>query len=64
MNNKVIILLLLVVGLFVFTINIPCGCNESFYNGPGTGKSFGFYNHPKPKCLEKNNCFRGSYVKY
>ena len=34
MNNKVIILLLLVVGLFVFTINIPCGCNESFYNGP------------------------------
>ena len=49
---------------FLVTINLPCGCNnESFYNGPGTGKSFGFYHKPE-KCCTKKNCFRGSYVRY
>ena len=63
--KTIYILILLIVVAFLFTINIPCGCNsESFYNGPGTGKSFGFYNHPRPKCLAENNCFRGSYVQY
>ena len=59
------ILIILIIAAFLLTINLPCGCgSESFYNGPGTGKSFGFYNHPKQKCLSSNNCFRGSYVRY
>lgn len=58
------ILLILIFIAFLVTINLPCGCNsESFYNGPGTGKSFGVYNKPE-KCNIKNNCFRGSYVRY
>ncbi len=62
--DTLLILLVLIIGAFLVTINLPCGCNsESFYNGPGTGKSFGFYNKPQ-KCVPKDNCFRGSYVRY
>ena len=62
--DKIVILFIIIASLFLLTINLPCGCSsESFYNGPGTGKSFGFYNGPKPSCLTENNCFRGSYYK-
>ena len=60
--NKLLVVFLILFVLLLLSINLPCGCsNESFYNGPGTGKSFSSYNHPNPPCLAKNNCFRGSY---